>query len=110
MKTSTTSRPQHTIKGDSKISICVTLITLLHSTITIYLTFTEVKKTFKATRNIDPKIIYAAYFKKLTKSKIAAKDKKPEFWSAATFQTLTRCKKSAKDRDPSIFLCKNVKH
>ena len=53
---------------------------------------------------MDPKIINAAYFQKLTKSKKAAKDKKPEVWSAATFQTLTRSKKSAKDREPNIFM------
>ena len=67
--------------GDSKISICVTLITLLHSTITIYLTFTEVKKTFKATKNMDLKI-----------PKNTPKDKKREVWSATNFQTLTKSK------------------
>ena len=71
--------------GDSKISICVTLITLLHSTITIYLTFTEVKKTFKATKNIDLKI-----------PKNTTKDKKREVCSETNFQTLTRSKKSTK--------------
>ena len=80
-----TSRPQLNIKGDPKISICVTLIILLHTTITIYLTFTEVKKTFKATKNIDLKI-----------PKNTPKDKKREVWSKTNFQTLTRSKNQQK--------------
>ena len=92
MKTSTTSQPQHNIKGDSKISICVTLITLLHSTITIYLTFTEVKKTFKATKNIDIKI-----------PKNTQKDKKQEVWSETNFQTLTRSKNQQRYGSECVF-------
>ena len=76
---------QPTIKGDSKIGICVTLIILLHSTITIYLTFTEVKKTFKATESIDLKI-----------PNNTLKDKKQEVWSQTNFQTLTRSKNQQK--------------
>ena len=97
MKTSTTSRPQHTIMGDSKISICVTLITLLHSTLTIYLTITEVKKTFKATESIDLKI-----------PKNTTKDKKREVWSETNFQTLTRSKKSTKIWIRIFFHAKNI--
>ena len=97
MKTSTTSRPQHTIKGDSKISICVTLITLLHSTLTIYLTITEVKKTFKATENID-----------LKNPKNRTKDKKREVWSETNFQTLTRSKKSTQIWIRIFFHAKNI--
>ena len=97
MKTSTTSRPQHTIMGDSKISICVTLITLLHSTITIYLTFTEVKKTFKATESIDLKI-----------PKNRTKDKKREVWSETNFQTLTKSKNQQKYGSEYFFMQKNI--
>ena len=93
MKTSTTSRPQHTIMGDSKISICVTLITLLHSTLTIYLTITEVKKTFKATESIDLKI-----------PKNRTKDKKREVWSETNFQTLTRSKNQQRCGSECFFL------
>ena len=92
MKTS----QQLNIKGDPKIRICVTLIILLHTTITIYLTFTEVKTTFKATKNIDQKI-----------PKNTPKDKKREVWSKTNFQTLTRSKNQQK-YGFEYFPCKNI--
>ena len=99
-----TSRPQPTIKGNSKISICVTLITLLHSTITIYLTFTEVKKIFPKNTTTTTITIYLTFTEvKKTFPKNTTKDKKREVWSETNFQTLTRSKKINKKYGSKYF-------